>query len=85
MKRFNKFQFNLQTKRVREVIQVALKVRDEKVDMLRFTDNMAVLVESEEDLQNILTTMNIILEDGCSMKMNKTKTIVLMRSRNEKT
>lgn len=29
--------------------------------MIRFADNIAVLIKSEEDLQNIITTMNIVL------------------------
>jgi hypothetical protein len=60
-----------------------IKIQSEKVDMLRFADDITVLVESEEELQNILTVMNIIFKDEYNMKINKPKTKVLVCSRNE--
>lgn len=51
--------------------------------MLRFTDDIAVLIESEEDLQNILTTMNVIFKNEHNIKINKSKTEILVCSRNK--
>lgn len=38
--------------------------------MVRFADDIAVLTESEENLRNILTTINIILKNEFDIKIN---------------
>jgi len=64
--------------RVRELIQVGIKIQDGNVDMLRFADDIAVLTESDEDLRNILTTMSIMFDDEYNMKINQSKTKILV-------
>lgn len=44
---------------MREIIQVGMKSQGEKVDMIRFADDIAILTESEEGKQNILMIINI--------------------------
>lgn len=52
--------------------------------MIQFANNIAVLIESEEDLQNIRTKMNITFKKEYNLKMNKSKVEILVYSSNEK-
>lgn len=68
---------------MRKLTQVGIKIQGEKVDMLCFIDDIAVLTEHERDLQNILI-MNIIFMDEYNiMKLNKAKAKILIYSRNK--
>jgi len=68
---------------VKELLQVGIKIHGENVDMLQFADDIAVLAVNEEDLQNILKTMNSIFREEYNMKINKSKTKIFICSRNE--
>jgi len=63
--------------KVREEIEVGVRINDERIDMLRFADDIAIIAENEEDLQNILEIINLIMKNEYNMKINKAKTKVL--------
>ena len=69
--------------RIREEIQVGINIHGEKIDMLRYADDIAITTENEGDLQNILQVMNNIMRNEFNMKMNRKKTKILVCSRNQ--
>lgn len=52
-------------------MEVGINIQSEKVDMLRFADDIAMLAESEEDLQSILPIMNTKFKDKYDIKIKK--------------
>ena len=58
---------------VREGIHLGVNIHGEKVDMLRFADDIAVTAESNEDLQKILDTMDQVMKN----EINEQKAKVL--------
>uniref|UniRef100_A0A8D8XEA4 Craniofacial development protein 2 n=1 Tax=Cacopsylla melanoneura TaxID=428564 RepID=A0A8D8XEA4_9HEMI len=72
--------------KIREECQVGIDIEaeiTEKVDMLRFADDIAIVTDNENDLQNILHTMNNLMKNQFNMKINKKKTKILICSRME--
>lgn len=69
--------------RVREEVNLGLPIHGERIDMIRFADDIALMTESEEDLQRILNKMDSIMDEEFSMKINtkKTKILVCCRSK----
>ncbi|KAI5718650.1 hypothetical protein M8J77_024598 [Diaphorina citri] len=67
---------------IKEDTNVGIKIHGEKIDMLRFADDIAIITENENDLQRILERMNTIMKTKYNMRMNRTKTKVLVCSRN---
>lgn len=65
------------------IIASRKRFKAKKQDMLRFADDIVVLVECEEDLKNILMIMNIIFKNEYNMKIKKSKIKILARGRNE--
>lgn len=53
---------------MREIIQAEIKIQGKKVTIIWFTDDIAVLTKSEEDLQNILKTKNITFKHEYNIK-----------------
>ncbi|VVC32955.1 Reverse transcriptase domain [Cinara cedri] len=56
--------------KIKEKGGVGINIHGEKIDMLRFADDIAVLAENENDLQNILNIMNDTMRDEFKMKIN---------------
>ncbi|VVC41133.1 Reverse transcriptase domain [Cinara cedri] len=67
--------------KIREKGGVGINIHGEKIDMLRFADDIAVLAENENDLQNTLNIMNDTMRDEFKMKINIKKTKILISSR----
>jgi len=55
------FNLNVQEaiNKIREEIEVGIKINEEKVDMLKFADDIAFITENEQDLQNILEKIKL--------------------------
>lgn len=70
--------------KVREEIEVGIRINSERIDMLRFVDDIAVMTDNE-DLQNILEILNLTMKNEYNMRINKAKTKVLVCSHNEGT
>lgn len=69
-------------KKLREDEIGGIKINDMLVQMLSFSDDIALIAESDEALGNMLTKMN----DSCKeykMKINKSKTKILICSKQE--
>lgn len=82
---FTDKKINFNVKPIYSSLHLESTIQWEKLDLIRFSDDIvALLTESEEVLQNILTTMNIILKDQYNMKINKSKTKILVCSRKKK-
>lgn len=58
-----------------------VNVEGDKIDMIRFPDDIAVLTNSEDELLEILAETKVILGPRNNMKINKRKTITLLMSR----
>lgn len=69
--------------KIREKGGVGINIHGEKIDMLRFADDIAVLAENENNLQNTLNIMNDTMRDEFKMKINIEKTKILISSRRE--
>ncbi|VVC46280.1 Reverse transcriptase domain [Cinara cedri] len=59
--------------KVREEIEVGIRINGERIDMLRFADDIAVITDNEEDLQNILEIMNLAMKNEYNMKNKQSK------------
>lgn len=64
-------------KEIKEHINCGVKIQGEKVSMLRYADDIAVLSESKEDLEKMLETMEQVLE-SYGLKINKSKTKIMV-------
>lgn len=64
-------------------MQLGIKIQGEEADMIQFAYDIALLAKNKEDLKNILMIMNIIFMDEYNMKINESKTKILVYSRNE--
>lgn len=69
---------------IRKKIHLGVKMNGREIDMLRFTDDIAVIAENEEDLQKMLRCMEETMLNELNMKINmkKTKLFVYSRDRN---
>jgi len=59
-----------------------ISINGEKIHYIRFADDIAIVSESEKDMQNSLSALNKILQKH-QMKINagKTKTIVMTKAK----
>ncbi|KAF0758393.1 cGMP-dependent 3',5'-cyclic phosphodiesterase-like [Aphis craccivora] len=77
--------FNLYIEEVMKELRIEVKqevrIGGETINVLRFADDMAFCVETENDLQKILTKVNKILCDKYGMRLNKKKTKVMKCSK----
>lgn len=79
--------FNLYIQKAMDEVRAALidthgvRVHGEKIDMIRFADDIALIAESKEDLEELLGTIQRILNRNYNMKINKTKTKTMVVSR----
>uniref|UniRef100_A0A8D8Z0H2 Craniofacial development protein 2 n=1 Tax=Cacopsylla melanoneura TaxID=428564 RepID=A0A8D8Z0H2_9HEMI len=69
--------------KIREETEVGVKIHGERIDMLRFADDIAITTETEEDLQLILQTMNNVMKNEFNMRINKKKTKILLCNKNK--
>lgn len=53
-----------------------IKINGIKIDMIRYTDDIALTAESEDELKQTLERMETILRERYNMKINKNKTKV---------
>jgi hypothetical protein len=58
-------------------MDVGVTIQDEKVDMLRFADDIVVLAENKDELERFLNEMDTILKENYSMNVNRSKTKVM--------
>lgn len=68
---------------VREV-NTEVTIHCERVDILRFAYGVALIEESEEDLEKILFAMDRIMDEEFSMRINIHYTKILVCSRKRK-
>lgn len=68
--------------KVREEIEIRIRMNGERIDMLRFTNNTVVITDNEEVLENILKIMNLTIKNEYNIKINKAKTKILVCSSN---
>jgi hypothetical protein len=66
---------------VREKMDVGVTIQDEKIDMLRFADDV-VLAENKDELESFLNEMDIVLKENYSMNVNISKTKVMVCGKN---
>lgn len=57
-------------------------IHGEKIDMLRFADDIAVVADNEEELTTMLKEMESVFNSKYGMKINKGKTKILSISKN---
>ena len=67
----------------KEKVKTGVKVGGVTVNTLRFADDIAVIAESEQELQEMLNVMDQILNAEYNLKINKKKTKVMVCSRGE--
>lgn len=63
---------------LRETRESGINIQGHKIDMLRFADDMALLAESEEQLEQSLQELERIMKNEYNMKLNKKKTKVMI-------
>ncbi|KAI5738724.1 hypothetical protein M8J77_010460 [Diaphorina citri] len=61
-----------------------IKVHGQKIDMIRYADDIALTAASEEELTEALEKMKNILNKDFNMKINKSKTKIMVVSLNER-
>jgi hypothetical protein len=58
---------------VSEKMDVGVNIQGEKVEMLRFTDDIVVLAEDKDELEMFLIEMDRVLKENNSMILNRMK------------
>ena len=71
---YNQFMCYKAIDKVREEVQVSINVHGEKIDMLRFADNIVIMTEKPQELQEVLTTIDRIMEEYFNMEISRIKT-----------
>lgn len=66
----------------REKIHLGIQLNGEKIDMVRFVDDVADIAENEKEMQRMLRCMEETLLNVLNMKINTKKTKTLVRSKN---
>lgn len=64
--------------KIKEDTNLGIIVNGHKISMLRFADDIALIAETEEDLQQLIKTMDEIFIKDLRMKINVQKTKVLV-------
>jgi len=59
-------------------MDVGVTIQDEKVDMLRFADDIVVLAENKDELERFLNEMDTVLKENYSVNVNRNKTEVMV-------
>jgi len=60
--------------KIREEIEVGIRINGEKVGMLRFSANIAAITENKKNLQNILEILNLTMNIEYNVKISESKT-----------
>lgn len=60
-------------------------IHGERIDTIRYADDIALLAETKEDLIEALTDMDEIFHNNYNIKINKSKTKVMVCSKNNRT
>jgi len=63
---------------VSEKMDVGVTIQGEKVEMLRFADDIVVLAEDKDELERFLIEMDRVLKENYSMNVNRSKTKVMV-------
>ncbi|MGX9339103.1 reverse transcriptase domain-containing protein, partial [Pantoea dispersa] len=58
-------------KEVKEKFPTGVKVQGERISMIRFADDIALLADSKEELDNMLNGMDRLLRTDFRLKINK--------------
>jgi len=66
---------------IKDETQLGVKVNGYRINIWRFMDDIAIIVENETDLTKILMTLEQVMEKNLHIKMNTKKTNVLVCSR----
>ena len=69
---------------LKDKIEFGINIQGKNISMLRFADDIAVLANSESELEIALNEMETVLAQGYGMKINKSKTEILVCSKKEK-
>jgi len=59
-------------------MDVGVTIEGEKVEMLRFADDIVVLAEDKDELERFLIEMDRVLKENYSMNVNRSKTNVIV-------
>ncbi|KAF2880795.1 hypothetical protein ILUMI_25378 [Ignelater luminosus] len=65
-------------KEVREITNMGIKIHGEKVEMLCYVDDTALLAENERDLKEALNQLQTVLKESYDIKINHTKTRIIV-------
>ncbi|XP_049833909.1 uncharacterized protein LOC126278101 [Schistocerca gregaria] len=68
---------------IKERVRSGIKIQGERISMIRFADDIAILSESEEELNYLLNGMNSLMSTQYGLRVNRRKTKVMRSSRNE--
>ena len=70
-------------KEVKEKFKAGVTVHGERIKMLRFADDIVLVAEKQDDLEEILNGLENVLNESYSMRINKSKTKVMVCNRCE--
>lgn len=70
---------NGQDKKIEKLKQKGTQIQAEKIDVLRFPNNIGILIENEEKLMTVSEEMKDTLESRYNMKINNHKMVVVSR------
>jgi hypothetical protein len=66
---------------IKDETQLGVKVNGYRINIWRFVDDIAIIVENETNLTKLLVTLEQVIEKNLHIKMNTKKTEVLVCSR----
>ena len=72
-------------KEFKDKIDTGIEIQGQKIAMLRFADDIALLGSNKKELEDALNGINQILIEEIKMKINKNKTKVLVCTKKEQT
>ena len=70
-------------KELKDKIDTGIEIQRQKIAMLRFADDIALLGSNKKELEDALNGINQILIEETKMKINKNKTKVLVCTKKE--
>jgi len=70
---------------LKENTNLGIKINEQEISMLRFSDDIALIAESKEDLVQLIKTMDETLKKVLEMRINVKKTQVLVCERENST
>ena len=77
--------FNLYIEEAIKEFKDKIEIQGQKIAMLRFADDIALLGNNKIELEDALNGINRILTEEIKMKINKNKTKVLVCTKKEQT